>query len=94
MPPDSSEEATSATATNTCPRCTGFNKFYGVLYRLQRRREPDCPTSRRTPLPRPFSPRGVLDSKASAMNNPTVDPRFGKIGKQVSNDTGPLTKKR
>ena len=25
---------------------------------------------------------------------PTVDPRFGKVGKQVCKDTGPLTKKR
>jgi len=37
-------------------------------------------------------PRGVLDCKASDKDDPTVDPRFGKVGKQVCTDTGPLTK--
>ena len=36
----------------------------------------------------------MLDCKASAKDDPTVDPRFGKVGKQVCTDTGPLTKKR
>ena len=35
-----------------------------------------------------------MDCKASATDDPTVDPRFGKVGKQVCKDTGPLTKKR
>ena len=39
-------------------------------------------------------PRGVLKCKASDRDDPTVDPRFGKIGKQTIEDTGPLTKKR
>ena len=28
------------------------------------------------------------------MDDPTIDPRFGKVGKQTIKDTGPLTKKR
>jgi arylsulfatase len=36
----------------------------------------------------------VLDCKASATDDATVDPRFGKVGKQKIKDTGPLTKKR
>jgi arylsulfatase len=28
------------------------------------------------------------------VDDPTVDPRFGKVGKQTIKDTGPLTKKR
>jgi arylsulfatase A-like enzyme len=36
----------------------------------------------------------VLDCKASATDDQTVDPRFGKVGKQVCTDIGPLTKKR
>ena len=36
----------------------------------------------------------MLDCKASATDDATVDPRFGKVGKQVCKDTGPLTKKR
>jgi len=41
-----------------------------------------------------IGPRGVLDCKASNKDDPTVDPRFGKVGKQVCKDTGPLTKAR
>jgi arylsulfatase len=41
-----------------------------------------------------FGPRGVLDCKASDRDDPTTDPRFGKVGKQVCKDTGPLTRKR
>jgi len=31
---------------------------------------------------------------ATTVDDPTVDPRFGKVGKQKIEDTGPLTKKR
>ncbi len=36
----------------------------------------------------------MIRSKASDKDDPTVDPRFGKVGKQTIEDTGPLTKKR
>ena len=35
-----------------------------------------------------------MDCKASDKDDTTVDPRFGKVGKQVCKDTGPLTKAR
>ena len=35
-----------------------------------------------------------MDCKASDRDDPTVDPRFGRVGKQIIKDTGPLTKKR
>jgi len=35
-----------------------------------------------------------MDCKASDKDDATVDPRFGKLGKQVCTDTGPLTKQR
>src|SRR5205807_9115142 len=41
-----------------------------------------------------FGPRGVLKCKATDKDDATVDPRFGKVGKQTIEDTGPLTKKR
>ena len=41
-----------------------------------------------------YGPRGVLDCKATDEDDPTVDPRFGKVGKQTIKDTGPLTRKR
>jgi arylsulfatase len=41
-----------------------------------------------------FGPRGVLRCKATDKDDPTEQPRWGKIGKQTIEDTGPLTKKR
>jgi len=41
-----------------------------------------------------FGPRGVLRCKATDRDDPTVDPRFGTVGKQIIEDTGPLTRKR
>jgi arylsulfatase len=41
-----------------------------------------------------FGPRGVIKSKATDRDDATVDPRFGKVGKQTIQDTGPLTIKR
>jgi len=35
-----------------------------------------------------------MDCKASDKDDETVDPRFGKVGKQIIKDTGPLTRKR
>ena len=36
----------------------------------------------------------MLRCRATDKDDPTVDPRFGKVGKQTIEDTGPLTKKR
>ena len=36
----------------------------------------------------------MLDCKASDVDDPTEDPRFGRVGKQTIDDTGPLTRKR
>ena len=33
-------------------------------------------------------------AKPRHVDDPTVDLRFGKVGKQIIKDTGPLTKKR
>jgi arylsulfatase len=77
------------------PTVHGFDEFYGSLYHLNANEEPELPDYPKDPafLAR-FGPRGVLDCKASATDDATVDPRFGKVGKQVCKDTGPLTKKR
>lgn len=37
---------------------------------------------------------GVLRCKASDRDDPTEQPRWGRIGKQIIEDTGPLTRKR
>ena len=77
------------------PTVHGFDEFYGNLYHLNAEEEPELPDYPKDPAFRAkFGPRGVMDCKASSTDDQTVDPRFGKVGKQVCTDTGPLTKKR
>ena len=77
------------------PTVHGFDEFYGNLYHLNAEEEPELPDYPKDPaFHAKFGPRGVLDCKASDKDDPTVDPRFGKIGKQICKDTGPLTKTR
>jgi arylsulfatase len=77
------------------PTVHGFDEFYGNLYHLNAEEEPELPDYPKDPTFRAkFGPRGVMDCKASATDDATVDPRFGKVGKQVCTDTGPLTKAR
>ena len=77
------------------PTVHGFDEFYGNLYHLNAEEEPELPDYPKDPAFRAkFGPRGVMDCKASATDDSTVDPRFGRVGKQVCIDTGPLTKKR
>src|SRR5688500_8183279 len=77
------------------PTVHGFDEFYGNLYHLNAEEEPELPDYPKDPAFRAkFGPRGVMDCKASDTDDPTVDPRFGKVGKQVCKDTGPLTKAR
>jgi arylsulfatase len=77
------------------PTVHGFDEFYGNLYHLNAEEEPELPDYPKDPAFRAkFGPRGVLDCKASATDDATVEPRFGKVGRQVCKDTGPLTKQR
>jgi arylsulfatase len=77
------------------PTVHGFDEFYGNLYHLNAEEEPELPDYPKDPGFRvKFGPRGVMDCKAAVNDDATVDPRFGRVGKQVCKDTGPLTKKR
>src|SRR6202167_1762421 len=77
------------------PTVNGFDEFFGNLYHLNAEEEPELPDYPKDPTYRAkFGPRGVLRCKATDVDDPTVDPRFGKIGKQTIEDTGALTKKR
>jgi arylsulfatase A-like enzyme len=78
------------------PTLHGFDEFYGNLYHLNAEEEPE-----QADYPRDhpafqsfFKPRGVLSCKATDTDDPTEDPRFGRVGKQTIEDTGPLTRKR
>ena len=77
------------------PTVNGFDEFFGNLYHLNAEEEPELPDYPKDPAYlAKFGPRGVLKCKATDLDDPTVDPRFGKIGKQTIEDTGALTKKR
>ena len=77
------------------PTVHGFDEFYGNLYHLNAEEEPEHADYPKDPAFRArYGPRGVLETKASDVDDPTVDPRFGRVGKQTIKDTGPLTRKR
>jgi arylsulfatase A-like enzyme len=77
------------------PTVNGFDEFFGNLYHLNAEEEPELPDYPKDPAYlAKFGPRGVLKCKATDVDDLTVDPRFGKIGKQTIEDTGALTKKR
>ena len=77
------------------PTVHGFDEFYGNLYHLNAEEEPEDPDYPKDPkFHGTFGPRGLLDCKATEVDDATVDPRFGKVGKQTVKDTGPLTRKR
>jgi arylsulfatase len=77
------------------PTVNGFDEFFGNLYHLNAEEEPELPDYPKDPAYlAKFGPRGVLKCRATDRDDPTVDPRFGKIGKQTIQDTGALTKKR
>ena len=80
------------------PTVHGFDEFFGNLYHLNAEEEPENPDYPKPPeypnFKARFGPRGVLHSFASDKDDPTEDPRFGRVGKQTIEDTGPLTKKR
>ena len=79
----------------TLPTVNGFDEFFGNLYHLNAEEEPELPDYPKDPEYRKkFGPRGVLKTTAADADDPTVDPRFGKVGKQIIVDTGALTRKR
>ncbi|HEY4309748.1 MAG TPA: arylsulfatase [Pirellulales bacterium] len=79
----------------TLPTVNGFDEFFGNLYHLNAEEEPELPDYPKDPAFRKrFGPRGVLKCKATDRDDTTVDPRWGKVGKQTIEDSGPLTKKR
>jgi arylsulfatase A-like enzyme len=80
---------------DTLPTVNGFDEFLGNLYHLNAEEEPELPNYPKDPAYlAKFGPRGVLRCRATKKDDSTADPRFGRIGKQTIEDTGPLTKKR
>ena len=80
------------------PTVHGFDEFFGNLYHLNAEEEPelpDYPDEQEFPEFRTrYGPRGVLHTWATDEDDPSEDPRWGRVGRQRIEDTGPLTKKR
>jgi arylsulfatase A-like enzyme len=80
------------------PTVHGFDEFFGNLYHLNAEEEPEQPNyppAADFPHYRErYGPRGVLHTWATDTDDPTEDPRSGRVGKQRIEDTGPLTRKR
>lgn len=79
------------------PTMHGFDEWFGNLYHLNAEEEPeelDYPGQKNPEYTKKLGPRGVLHAWATDVDDPTVDPKFGKVGRQKIEDTGPLTRKR
>jgi len=85
------------------PTVHGFDEFFGNLYHLNTQEESEQRDYQRfaeaysgslEDYENQFGTRGVLHCVATDTDDPTEDPRFGKMGKQKCEDTGPLTQER
>ena len=75
------------------PTVHGFDEFFGYLYHLDAMEDP---FHRNYPqeLKDTIGPRNMLHCWAQDQDDATVQPRWGKIGKQKIEDAGPLPPKR
>jgi arylsulfatase A-like enzyme len=71
------------------PTVHGFDEFWGYLYHLDAMEDPFHPNYPQN-LKNQVGPRNILHCLATDVDDPTVDPRWGKVGKQKITDEGPL----
>jgi arylsulfatase len=71
------------------PTVHGFDEFFGYLYHLDAMEDPFHPNYPQNLL-NVVGPRNLVHSWATAVDDPTEMPRWGKIGKQKIEDEGPL----
>ena len=80
------------------PTNHGFDEFFGNLYHLTAEEDPEqpnYPSEKDFPdFRKNFGPRGVIHSWATDKDDDTVMERWGKVGRQKIEDTGPLNRKR
>jgi arylsulfatase A-like enzyme len=73
------------------PTVHGFDEFYGILYHLNAMEEPyDKEYPKDPAFLANFGPREIIESKASDLDDPTTDPRWGRVGRQIIRNCGPL----
>jgi arylsulfatase len=75
------------------PTVHGFDEFFGYLYHLDAMEDPCHPGYPQELRPQ-VGPRNMVHSWATSADDPTVDPRWGKVGKQKIEDAGELCPKR
>ena len=75
------------------PTVHGFDEFYGYLYHLDAMEDP-CHVNYPQQLKATVGPRNIVHSWATNVDDATVQPRWGKIGKQRIEDDGELCPKR
>jgi arylsulfatase len=85
------------------PTVHGFDEFFGNLYHLNTQEQGEYrgykDFARNYPggpeaFAKKFGTRGVLHAFATEKDDATVDGKFGRVGRQTIEDTGPLTMKR
>jgi arylsulfatase A-like enzyme len=80
------------------PTVHGFDEFFGNLYHLNAEEDPEDPDYPSKhgfeEFQERFGPRGVLRCRATTKDDPKEHSRWGRVGKQRIQDTGPLTRKR
>ena len=75
------------------PTVHGFDEFFGYLYHLDAMEDPAHPNYP-PELKDKVGPRNMVHSWATERDDPTEEPRWGKIGKQRIEDAGTLYPKR
>ncbi|MDQ6433156.1 arylsulfatase [Mesorhizobium sp. LHD-90] len=75
------------------PTVHGFDEFFGYLYHLDAMEDPAHPNYPQELLDK-VGPRNMLHSWATSTDDTTVDPRWGKVGKQKIEDAGTLYPER
>jgi arylsulfatase A-like enzyme len=75
------------------PTVHGFDEFFGYLYHLDGMEDP-CHRNYPPALKATVGPRNMLHTWATDKDDPTEQPRWGKVGKQRIEDAGELCPKR
>jgi arylsulfatase len=75
------------------PTLHGFDEFFGYLYHLDAMEDP-CHPNYPQALKATVGPRNMVHSWATTADDPTLQPRWGKVGKQKIEDAGELCPKR
>ena len=79
------------------PTVHGFDDWFGNLYHLNAEEEPeelDYPGQKNRGVQAEIRTARRAPRRATDVDDPTTDPKFGRVGKQKIEDTGPLTRKR